>query len=301
MKKAFTGLLIVLLLHVALAAPAQQAYLSDIVVTNTRGHLLVYFTVNGCFTPDMNAAIDSGIETTFTFFVTLYERRSLLWDKNLADIEFRHTVKYDNLKGTYDITLSEENNKTVTVNNFEQAKKLMSEVVALEVVPMNRMKEGFLLSGQEMKVKPDFFIGAAANPFAEPMEMRIIRLEKKITAGAQFIQTQPVFDPDRFAEWMRLVRCRGLHTQCTILAGVLPVRSARALEYMQREVPGMRIQPEYLQRMRDSATPQEEGVRIAVEIITALREMEGVRGVHLMPVMWESITPRIVEEAGLMR
>ncbi|MBN2355622.1 methylenetetrahydrofolate reductase [candidate division KSB1 bacterium] len=169
------------------------------------------------------------------------------------------------------------------------------------VATVNRMKEGYLLSGQEMKKKPDFFIGAAANPFAEPMEMRIIRLEKKITVGAQFIQTQPVFDLDRFAEWMRLVRSRGLHTQCAILAGMLPVRSARALDYMQREVPGMRIRPEYLQRMRDSATPQEEGVRIAVEIITTLRAMEGVRGVHLMPVMWESITPRIVEEAGLMR
>jgi len=162
MKKAFTGLLIVLLLHVALAAPAQQAYLSDIVVTNTRDHLLVYFTVNGCFTPDMNAAIDSGIETTFTFFVKLYERRSLLWDRNLADIEFRRTLKYDNLKGTYEITLSEENNKTVTVNNFEQAKKLMSEVVALKVVPMNRMKEGFRYQVQMMaqldKIKLPFYL-----------------------------------------------------------------------------------------------------------------------------------------------
>lgn len=124
--------------------------LSDIVVTNTRDHLLVYFTVNGCFTPDMNEAIDSGIETTFTFFVKLYEKRSLLWDKNLADIELRHTVKYDNLKGTYEIRLSEDNGKTVTVNNFEQAKKLMSEVVALKVVPMSRMKKGLRYQVQMM-------------------------------------------------------------------------------------------------------------------------------------------------------
>jgi hypothetical protein len=150
MKKAITGLLLVLLLHVATAVPAQQANLSDIVVTNTRDHLLIYFTVNGCFTPDMNAAIDSGIETTFTFFVKLYERRSLLWDKKIADIVFRHTVKYDNLKGTYEVRLSDDNNKTVTVNNFEQAKKLMAEVVALKVVPMIQMKKGLRYQVQMM-------------------------------------------------------------------------------------------------------------------------------------------------------
>ena len=162
MKKAFTGLLIIVLLHVATAAPAQQASLSDIVVTNTRDHLLVYFTVNGCFTPDMNAAIDSGIETTFTFFVKLYEKRVLLWDKKVADIALRHTVKYDNLKGTYEIKLSEENGKTVTVNNFEQAKKLMAEVVALKVVPMSQMKKGFHYQVQMMaqldKIKLPFYL-----------------------------------------------------------------------------------------------------------------------------------------------
>jgi hypothetical protein len=162
MKKALTGLLIILLLHVATAVPAQQAYLSDIVVTNTRDHLLVYFTVNGCFTADMNAAIDSGIETTFTFFVKLYEKRSLIWDKEKADIVLRHSIKYDNLKGTYEIKLSEENDKTVTVNNFEQAKKLMAEVVALKVMPMNQMKKGFRYQLQMMaqldKIKLPFYL-----------------------------------------------------------------------------------------------------------------------------------------------
>ena len=162
MKKAITGLLIILMLHVAAAVPAQQAYLSDIVVTNTRDHLLVYFTVNGCFTPDMNAAIDSGIETTFTFFVKLYEKRSLLWDKKLVDIVFRHTIKYDNLKGTYEIKLSEEDNKAITVNNFEQAKKLMAEAVAIKVLPMNQMKKGVRYQVQMMaqldKIKLPFYL-----------------------------------------------------------------------------------------------------------------------------------------------
>ena len=162
MRKALTCLLILVLLQVAAPVPAQQAYLSDIVVTNTRDHLLVYFTVNGCFTPEMNAAIDSGIETTFTFFVKLYEKRSLLWDKKIADILLRHTIKYDNLKGTYEIRLSEENHKTVTVNNFEQAKKLMTEVVALKVAPMHLMKKGQRYQVQMMaeldKIKLPFYL-----------------------------------------------------------------------------------------------------------------------------------------------
>jgi hypothetical protein len=134
MRKAFTCLLILILLQGAVPVQARQAYLSDIVVTNTRDDLLVYFSVNGCFTPEMNAAIE-------TFFVKLYEKRTLLWDKKLADILLRHSVKYDNLKGTYEVSLSEENHKTVTVNTFEQAKKLMTEVVAVKVAPMHLMKK----------------------------------------------------------------------------------------------------------------------------------------------------------------
>jgi hypothetical protein len=150
MRKAFTCLLILILLQGAVPVQARQAYLSDIVVTNTRDDLLVYFSVNGCFTPEMNAAIESGIETTFTFFVKLYEKRTLLWDKKLADILLRHSVKYDNLKGTYEVSLSEENHKTVTVNTFEQAKKLMTEVVAVKVAPMHLMKKEQLYQIQMM-------------------------------------------------------------------------------------------------------------------------------------------------------
>jgi Domain of unknown function (DUF4390) len=162
MRKVFTCLLIVVLLQVAVPVPARQAYLSDIVVTNTRDHLLVYFTVNGCFTPEMNAAIESGIETTFTFFVKLYEKRSLLWDKKLADILLRHSIKYDNLKGTYEIRLSEENQETVTVNTFEQAKKLMTEVVAVKIAPMHLMKKKQRYQVQMMaqldKIKLPFYL-----------------------------------------------------------------------------------------------------------------------------------------------
>ncbi len=158
---------------------------------------------------------------------------------------------------------------------------------------------GRFLSGETMKSPPRLTIGAAANPFADPLEMRLIRLEKKIRAGADFIQTQPVFDIDRFRIWMDGVRQRGLHKRVAILAGVMPVKSVKALQYMEKEVPGMRVSHALLHRMASAENPKEEGVKIAVETMRALRRVEGVRGIHFMPLMWESITPRIIGEAGL--
>jgi methylenetetrahydrofolate reductase (NADPH) len=162
-----------------------------------------------------------------------------------------------------------------------------------------KMNSGFLLSEQEMKKTPDFVIGAAANPFAEPLEMRIIRLHKKVQAGARFIQTQPVFDMNIFNNWMEKVVERGLHEKCAILAGVMPVKSVKALYHMKKEVPGVKINDEYISRLEKAPDPKEEGVKIAVEMIQTLRKIKGVRGIHIMPVMWESITPVIVKEAGL--
>lgn len=165
---------------------------------------------------------------------------------------------------------------------------------------VKRLNEGFFLSGESMKTSPDFFIGGAANPFADPLEFRVLRLAKKIKAGAQFIQTQPVFDLDRFHEWMTNVRKVSLDEQTAIIAGVMPVKSVKALHYMKNEVPGIRIKEEYIRRMEEAAEPQEEGVRIAVEIIQTLMKIDGVKGIHLMPLMWESITPRLVKESGLL-
>ncbi len=163
------------------------------------------------------------------------------------------------------------------------------------------MTEGHFLSGDEMNAPPRLFIGGAANPFADPMEFRVLRLEKKIDAGAEFIQTQCVFDIRRFGEWMDLVRKRELHLKTAILAGVMPVRSAKALYYMKNDVPGMRVPQELIRRMESAQDPKDEGVRIAVETIQELKRFEGIRGIHLMPLMWESITPRILEESGLMQ
>ena len=167
------------------------------------------------------------------------------------------------------------------------------------IATVSNMNRGFLLSGHEMKKAPGFLIGAAANPFAVPFEMRLIRLYKKIEVGARFIQTQPVFDLDIFTRWMERVVDMGLHEKAAILAGVLPVKSAKTLLFMKEEVPGMKISDKYIQRMQEARDPEAEGVAMAVEIIQALRTVKGIRGIHLMPSMWESITPTIIREAHL--
>ena len=146
MNLARIPVLICLLIPILLCAPpagAQEAHLSDIVVTNTRDHLLVYFSVDGCFTPEMNRAIESGINTTFTFFVTLYEKRGWWFDREIADIEINHSVKYDNLKKVFEVRLSEENSDRVhLVKDFEEVKRLMVDVVALKVTPLHNLTKG---------------------------------------------------------------------------------------------------------------------------------------------------------------
>jgi methylenetetrahydrofolate reductase (NADPH) len=166
------------------------------------------------------------------------------------------------------------------------------------------MNAGKFLSDEEIKPPPRMFIGGAANPFAEPFGLRIMRLGKKIAAGAQFIQTQPVFDIPRFEKWMAAVRDEGYDKQVYILAGVMPVRSVKALLHMRDNVPGSLIADEYIKRMESVKDSKEEsaemGVAMAVEIINQIKDIPGVRGIHIMPVMWESITKRLVEESGLL-
>jgi len=169
------------------------------------------------------------------------------------------------------------------------------------IATVTNMNNGYLLSGQELKKATDFFIGGAANPSGTTFEMQLIRLYKKVKAGVHFIQTQPVFDLERFNKWMEKVKEMRLHEQCAIIAGVMPVKSVNALLYMKNEVPGMRISNEYIERMSKATDPKEEGIKIAIEIIQTLKTINGIKGIHLMPVMWESITPTIIEQSGLAK
>jgi methylenetetrahydrofolate reductase (NADPH) len=166
----------------------------------------------------------------------------------------------------------------------------------------NMRDEGKFLGGEDLKGIPKLFIGAAANPFADPFESRVVRLAKKVAAGVQFIQTQCIFNLERFAEWMEQVRDRGLHEKVHILGGVTPMKSVGMANYMKNMVPGMDVPDALIARIKgvEKDKRAEEGVKIAVETIQQLKEMEGVHGVHIMAIEWEEMVPRIAEEAGLL-
>jgi methylenetetrahydrofolate reductase (NADPH) len=161
--------------------------------------------------------------------------------------------------------------------------------------------EGKFLSGDEVKGKPMLFIGAAENPFADPFEIRAMRLGKKVRAGCEFLQTQCIYNLEKFSRWMEMVRDRGLHEQCAILAGVTPLKSAGMAKYMKNSVPGMDVPDELIERMKGVPKEKqaEEGVKICVETIQKLREIPGVRGVHIMAIEWEEKVAEITEATGL--
>lgn len=156
------------------------------------------------------------------------------------------------------------------------------------------------LSGDDISGEVPLFLGAAANPFADPFEFRVIRLAKKIKAGADFIQTQAIFDVPKFIRWMDMVRDRGLDQKVHILAGVIPVKSVGMARYMKNNVSGLSVPDELIGRMADAKDAKEEGVKICLEIIEQIKEIKGIHGVHIMAVAWEDIVPGIVEKAGLM-
>ncbi len=149
-------------------------------------------------------------------------------------------------------------------------------------------------------VEPKIFIGAAANPFAEPLDFRVMRLEKKINAGADFIQTQVIYNMERFSRWMEEVRERGLHKKVYILAGVTPLKSAKMAKYMKDNVSGISFTEDIVKRMEEAEDQKAEGRQIALEQIAELKKMEGVHGVHLMAIGGEKSVPGIAEEAGLL-
>lgn len=158
-------------------------------------------------------------------------------------------------------------------------------------------------NGDEMDVAPAFYIGCAENPFGDPFEFRAMRLKKKIEAGADFMQTQCIFNIPKFKKWMEEVRAMGLHQEIKILAGITPLKGVGGARYMQKFVPGMDVPQEIVDRMAavEKGPPSHaEGKKMAVEMIKELAEIEGVAGVHIMAVEWEEAVPEIVEMAGLL-
>jgi len=155
-------------------------------------------------------------------------------------------------------------------------------------------------SGDDFSGEAPLFVGAAESPFADPVEFRVVRLAKKVKAGANFIQTQGVFNVDRFASWMEQVRARGLDQQVHILAGVIPVKSAGMARYMRDYVSGLEVPNSIVTRMENAQDAKEEGLKICLEIIEQIKEIPGVHGIHIMAVGWEDAVPTIVERAKLL-
>jgi methylenetetrahydrofolate reductase (NADPH) len=192
----------------------------------------------------------------------------------------------------------------VSVGDQPEAKRVfdLDSIQLLRIARMMR-DDGVFLSGRKLTTPPRLFLGAAENPFAPPYEWRPLRLQKKIEAGADFFQLQFCFDVPRLVEFMRRVRDLGLHERCYILAGVGPLRSRKAAEFMRTRVPGVWIPDAIVERLAKTPAKQqvEEGKRICIEIIQQIREIEGVHGVHVMAYRQEETVAEIIHRSGLLR
>lgn len=160
--------------------------------------------------------------------------------------------------------------------------------------------EGIQEGGDSITPATPFFIGAAWTPLGPPEKFRTIRLAKKINAGADFIQTQAVYDIERFAEAMRRAEGMGLTYKTAILPGIIIPRSAGMLRYMNANVPGIEVPDEMIKRMKDASDPKEEGIKITLELIDAVKNLSGVKGVHLQAIEAEGLLPDVIKAAGLL-
>ena len=176
----------------------------------------------------------------------------------------------------------------------------MDSIQLLGMVRDMRDEKKFQCGEQIKGEGPDFFLGAAANPFAYPFEFRAVRLGKKVASGADFIQTQIIYNVEKFARFMEMCRDMGLDKKVSILAGVTPPKSLGMARYMKKFVPGMDVTDAVIDRMKTAADKQEEGINICVDIINQVKEIKGVAGVHVMAIEWEEAVPEICERAGLL-
>ncbi len=161
--------------------------------------------------------------------------------------------------------------------------------------------EGKFLGGDDIKRPPRMFVGAAANPFADPFEIRVPRLAKKIACGAEFILSQCIYNLDKFKEWIRRANDKGLTQKAFIMAGMTPMKSVGMAKYMKNKVPGMDVPDEIIKRLAgvEKGKQAQEGIDICVEHIQELKEVDGVAGFHIMAIEWEEKVPEIVERSGL--
>ncbi len=162
--------------------------------------------------------------------------------------------------------------------------------------------EGIFPSGKKLEGEPRFYIGCAVNPFADPFEIRVPRFKLKVDAGADFVQTQCIYNMAKFKQYMEDSRKEGLHERTKILAGVTPLKSAGMAKFMKKFVAGMDIPDDIIKRIADEPKEKqaEKGIELCVEQIQELKEIEGVAGVHVMAIEWEEKLERIIGDAGLL-
>lgn len=182
--------------------------------------------------------------------------------------------------------------------------KKVFDIDSIQLIALVKMMrdEGLFMSGKELTKPPELFIGAAANPFAEPYELRVFRLAKKVLAGADFIQTQCIYNMERFREWVKQAVDMGLTEKVFILAGVTPMKSLGMARYMQKNVPGLDVPDWVIKRLGGVEKKQQanEGIEICCEQIAEFKETQGIAGVHVMPIEWEKRMPEIAERAQLL-
>ncbi len=185
--------------------------------------------------------------------------------------------------------------------NHPQAKGVfdMDSIQLLQMVKQMRDDKRFQCGEEIKRAEPRLFLGCAANPFADPFEFRPVRLAKKVAAGADFVQTQIIYNVEKFRKFMEMVRDLGVHEKCYILAGVTPPKSLGMARYMKKFVPGLDVTDDVIARLQDAKDQREEGINICVDIINQVREIPGVAGVHVMAIEWEEAVPEIVKRAGL--
>lgn len=186
-----------------------------------------------------------------------------------------------------------------TAGNEKDAKGVFDLTTEEMIATFRTLRDtGVLRGGDKVNVPPKVFIGAAADPFGEPREGAFGRVRAKIEAGADFVQTQGIFDVDAFEEWMQLVRKEWLHEKVFILAGIIPLKSAKMARFMVEKIHAV-IPKRIIDRMEKAPNPKAEGLSIAVRTVKAVKKIDGVRGVHIMPIGWEESVPDLVREAGL--
>ncbi|MFQ5509795.1 MAG: methylenetetrahydrofolate reductase [Leptospirillia bacterium] len=190
------------------------------------------------------------------------------------------------------------------IGDHPEAKPVF-DINSFKLLKMVRLmhETGTLANGRQVKVAPRFFVGAAFNPVSVSMDSMVKRLEKKAAKGADFVQTQMIFDVEQFSQLMERVQAEGIHEQVHILAGVAPLKSVRMAEYMNANVPGITVPEHLIERLKKADGDPErvlaEGVDICLEVIEGVRRIQGVAGIHIMAVFCEETVPEIVTRAGL--